>query len=207
MPDDSANTSTASSTPNRISVYQALGGGLVADVLLWRRRNLSVAIIVGGTIVWYIFERAGYNILSLLANAVLLLITILFFWAKSASLLNRPLPPLPKLEVSDSVVEKVADKVQLWINTALNIALDIAVSGDKQLFLKVICFLWVISYIGDFFNFMTFLYIGFLACFLLPVLYDENQDAVHEKLCFAQRHYRNILDLTGSTILIEHKSD
>lgn len=207
MPDDSANTSTAPSTPDRISVDQALGGGLVADVLLWRRKNLSAAVIVGGTIVWYLFQRAGYNILSLLANAVLLLISILFFWAKSASLLNRPLPPLPNFEVSDPVVEKVADKVQVWVNTGLNTLRDIAVSGDKQLFLKVICFLWLISYLGDFFNFMTFLYIGFLVCFLLPVLYDKHQAAVHEKLVFAQRHYRNILDLTGSTVLIEHKSD
>jgi len=57
-------------------------------VLLWRRRNASAAAVVGATAVWFVFERAGYSLPSVLANA-LLLVAILFFWAKSASLLNR----------------------------------------------------------------------------------------------------------------------
>jgi reticulon-3 len=58
-------------------------------VLLWRRSNASVAAVVGATAVWFVFERAGYSFLSVLANSLLLLVAILFFWAKSASLLNR----------------------------------------------------------------------------------------------------------------------
>jgi len=61
----------------------------VADVLRWRRRNASAAAVVGATAVWFVFERAGYSLPSVLANALLLLVAILFFWAKSASLLNR----------------------------------------------------------------------------------------------------------------------
>jgi hypothetical protein len=65
------------------------GPAPVADVLLWRRRNASAAAVVGATAVWFVFERAGYSLPSVLANALLLLVAILFFWAKSASLLNR----------------------------------------------------------------------------------------------------------------------
>jgi len=71
------------------SLHARLGGGAVADVLLWRRRNASAAAVVGATAVWFVFERAGYSLPSVLANALLLLVAILFFWAKSASLLNR----------------------------------------------------------------------------------------------------------------------
>lgn len=38
---------------------------------------------------WFLFERAGYSLITLVANVLLLLVVILFFWAKSASLLNR----------------------------------------------------------------------------------------------------------------------
>jgi reticulon-3 len=58
-------------------------------LLLWRRRNASAAAVVGATTVWFVFERAGYSFPSVLSNALLLLVAILFFWAKSASLLNR----------------------------------------------------------------------------------------------------------------------
>ncbi|CAN6381961.1 unnamed protein product [Urochloa humidicola] len=44
--------------------------------------------MVGATAVWFVIERAGYNLPSVLSNALLLLVSILFFWAKSASLLN-----------------------------------------------------------------------------------------------------------------------
>ena len=63
--------------------------GTVADVLLWRRWGTSVAVLVGSTTLWFLFERAGYNLLTFISNVILLLVVILFFWAKSASLLNR----------------------------------------------------------------------------------------------------------------------
>jgi hypothetical protein len=47
-----------------------------------------VAVVVGATAVCFIFGHAGYNFLLVLANALLLLVTILFFWAKYASILN-----------------------------------------------------------------------------------------------------------------------
>lgn len=61
----------------------------VADVLLWRKRCGSIALLVSSTSLWILFERAGYNPLTFVANVLLLLVVILFFWAKSASLLNR----------------------------------------------------------------------------------------------------------------------
>ena len=62
---------------------------LVADVLLWKKWCGGVVMLTSATALWYLFERAGYNFLSFVANVLLLLVIILFFWAKSASLLNR----------------------------------------------------------------------------------------------------------------------
>lgn len=64
-------------------------GDAVADVLLWKRWHRSVAFLVGSTALWFLFEIAGYNLLSFISNVLLLLVVILFVWAKSASLLNR----------------------------------------------------------------------------------------------------------------------
>jgi hypothetical protein len=47
-----------------------------------------VAPVVGTTVVWFVFECVGYSLPSVLFNA-LLLVTIIFFWAKFVSLLNR----------------------------------------------------------------------------------------------------------------------
>ncbi|XP_008811211.2 reticulon-like protein B11 isoform X2 [Phoenix dactylifera] len=182
---------------SRRSVHRALGGGAVADVLLWRRRNAGILVAAGATAVWFLFERAGYSFLSLMANAFLLVVVILFFWAKSASLLNRPLPPLPNLEVSEKFVGKAADEGRVWINRVLAVGHDVAIRRDRKVFLQVTMVLWLVSYIGSLFNFLTLVYIGVLLSLTAPALYDKYQGHVDEKLGMAHKlllkQYDNIL--------------
>ncbi|XP_057427636.1 reticulon-like protein B11 isoform X2 [Lotus japonicus] len=168
--------------PNRISVHHALGAGSVADVLLWKNWRGGVTVLVSATALWYLFERAGYNFLSFVANVVLLLVVILFLWAKAANLLNRPLPPLPDLEISEETIARVADSLQIWLNRVLSLAHDIAIKRNLLLCLQVVGALWVISYIGSLFNFLTLIYIGVLLSLSLPVLYDKYQDQINDKL-------------------------
>ncbi|KAF4382396.1 hypothetical protein G4B88_011348 [Cannabis sativa] len=182
--------------PRRISVHQALGGGYVSDVLLWKKWSVGVAVLLSSTALWFLFERAGYNPLSFVANVLLLLVVILFFWAKSASLLNRPLPPLPDLEISENSVVIAADVLRVWVNQALLIARDIAIGRNLKLFFQVALVLWVASYIGSFFNFLTLAYVGVLLSFSVPVLYDKYQHHIDDKLCVThkmiQTQYRKI---------------
>jgi len=82
--------------------------------------------------------------------------SLFFFWAKAANLLNRPLPPLPDLEISKETIARVADALQIWLNLALFVAHDIAIEKNFLLCLQVVGVLWVISYIGSLFNFLNF---------------------------------------------------
>ncbi|KAG1363933.1 reticulon-like protein B11 [Cocos nucifera] len=179
---------------SRRSIHRALGGGAVADVLLWRRRNAGILVVTAATAVWFLFERAGYSFLSLMANAFLLLVVILFLWAKSASLLNRPLPPLPNLEVSEEFVGKAAAEARMWINRVLAVGHHIAIRRDRKVFLQVTLLLWLVSYIGSLFNFLTLVYIGVLLSITLPALYDKYQDHVDERLGLAHKLLLKIYD-------------
>ena len=62
---------------------------IVADVMLWRRRNASLGILVGDVVARILFEKYGYTLLSLVANVLLLLVTILFFSETPATLISR----------------------------------------------------------------------------------------------------------------------
>ncbi|XP_022149172.1 reticulon-like protein B11, partial [Momordica charantia] len=193
--------SMASNSSRRISVHQALGGGYVADVLLWRKWCGGAVILTSTTALWYLFERAGYNFLSFVAHVLLLLVVILFFWAKSASLLNRPLPPLPDLEISEESVSMVAEELRFWINYALSIARDIAIGRNLKLFLQVALGLWIASFVGSFFNFLTLVYIGVLLSLSVPLVYDNYQDRIDEKLCVAYRYVQIQYKKLDETVL------
>lgn len=60
-----------------------------ADVMLWRRKNLTVGILAIMLATWLVFEKSGYTLVSLLSSVLFLLLTILFLWAKSAAIVNR----------------------------------------------------------------------------------------------------------------------
>lgn len=197
-------SSTATPPPPRRSVHRVLGGGQVADVLLWKRPKVGALLLIATSIVWFLFEQAGYSFLSLLANVLLLLVGILFFWAKSAAILNRPLPPLPNLEVSEDFIRKAADAARVWINQGLAIAHDIALGRNAKLFFQVATGLWLVSHIGTLLSFLTIAYVGVVLSLTVPVFYDKYQAQVDEKLCVAHKvlltWYRKIHDTVLSRI-------
>lgn len=202
--------SSSSAGATRPSVHRILGGRFVADVLLWRNRTAAISVAVGSTAFWILFNFAGYNVVSLIANSLLLLVSIIFFWAKSAALLNRPLPPIPNLEISNEVVEKSTERIRVWINRVLAVAKDIAVARDRKVFLQVILALWVVSYIGSLFSFYTLVYIGIVLSLTIPVLYEKYQDHVDEKLGVAREmflgNFNNVLSLSGRQVNKEKKA-
>ncbi|KAI3809876.1 hypothetical protein L1987_19479 [Smallanthus sonchifolius] len=177
----------------RTYVHDALGGGAVADILLWRNAYGGAVVLVVSTVFWFLFERGGYNIVAFVANNLLLLVVILFFWAKSATLLNRPLPPIPELDISEESVLIAADEMQVWINHAFSVAHEIAISGNLKTLIAVVSSLWLISYVGSFFNFLTLIYIGILLSLSIPFLYDMFQAQVDEKLIIVHKITSSII--------------
>lgn len=170
----------------------------MADVLLWKRWYASVGVLVSATTLWILFEKAGYNLLSFVANVLFLLVVILFFWAKSASLLNRPLPPLPNLEIPEEIVAKAAGIIHVYANYALSIGREIVIDKNLKVFLQVVSGLCVASYIGSLCNFLTLVYIGVLLSLSVPLVYDKYQHHIDEKFCLAhkiiQEQYKKIDD-------------
>ncbi|XP_041023571.1 reticulon-like protein B12 isoform X3 [Juglans microcarpa x Juglans regia] len=108
------------------SVHEILGGGLAADVILWKRKDVTLSILLVTLAAWVVFEKSGYTLLSLVSSVFLLLIIILFLWAKAASILNRPAPPLPDLHLSEEMVNEVANFIRLHVNNLLSVSQDIA---------------------------------------------------------------------------------
>ncbi|PWA84549.1 reticulon-like protein B12 [Artemisia annua] len=160
------------------SVHQILGGGLFADVILWRQKNVTLAILILTLVSWVLFERSDYTFLSYVSNVLLLLLLILFLWAKSAQILNRPTPPIPHLQLSEENTNEAAALIRDQINMLLSVSHDIALGKDPKKFAKVSAYLVLISIIGSLTDFRTLCYTTVFLVLTVPVAYERYEKHV-----------------------------
>ncbi|KAL4188463.1 hypothetical protein AMTRI_Chr08g160310 [Amborella trichopoda] len=172
------------------TVHEILGGGI--DVMLWRRKNLTIGILFVTAAAWIVFERSGYTLLSLISRVLLSLLAILFVWAKAASVLNRPPPPLPDLQLSEELVEESAAFIRSQTNYFLKVSQDIALGKDSKLFFKIAAYLWLISVIGSWTDFLTLGYTSLVLVLTVPALYEKYEDHIDT---YAEKAYTELLKL------------
>ncbi|XP_062232635.1 reticulon-like protein B9 [Phragmites australis] len=160
------------------SVHKLLGGRKVADILLWRNRNLSAGILAGATLVWFLFDVVEYNIVTLLCHIALLGMLLLFIWLNAAPLFDRPPPQIPEVIVSEHAFREIALTIHYKLAHFVSVLYDISCGKDLKKFLLVIGSLWILAAVGDTCSFTTLLYVGFLCALTLPALYERYEAEV-----------------------------
>ncbi|KAM0068866.1 hypothetical protein Hdeb2414_s0002g00077891 [Helianthus debilis subsp. tardiflorus] len=108
-----------------------------ADVLLWKRRRISLGIIVVATVAWLIFERSGLSFLTICSNVLLFLIVLRFLHVNYASFRDKPIQTLPELVLSEEMVNYAAASFRIKVNYLLLMAHDITLGKDFRLFFMV----------------------------------------------------------------------
>ncbi|KAH6827793.1 hypothetical protein C2S53_015403 [Perilla frutescens var. hirtella] len=177
MPIYSSDSDDAPSSPRKLfgkdkPLHSIFGGGRVADILLWKEKNLSAAILIGSTVIWSLFEVGEYNFITLLCYIFMTTMLILFIWSTGAGMIDWN-PPEPM-----TIPESTFRWLFLEINRILYKFYHVSCGQDLKTFALTIAFLWILSGIGNYFTSLNLLYTGFVFLMTLPALYERYQDEV-----------------------------
>ncbi|KAI7724695.1 hypothetical protein M8C21_004572 [Ambrosia artemisiifolia] len=153
-------------------VYNILGGGKSADVLLWRNKKISASVLGGATAVWVLFEWLNYHFLPLVCFGLVVCIIGQFIWSH---LLKRD---PPRLVLSDELFVNISTTVGAEVNRALGFLQHAGSRGDIKQLAIVVGSLLTAAIIGTWCNFWTVIYIGFVAAHTLPVVYEKYDDQI-----------------------------
>ncbi|XP_068335503.1 reticulon-like protein B8 isoform X1 [Pyrus communis] len=178
-------------------VHHILGGGKSADVLLWRNKKISASVLTAATVVWVLFEWLSYHFLTLVGFALVVGMLVQFLWSNFSGMISSSSPSkVPRLVLPEDLFVNIAVSIGAEINQGLAFVQDVAYGGNVKQFLMVVGSLWIAAVIGSWFNFLTILYIGFVAAHTLPVLYERYDDQVdsfvYQVLGLLQHNYRKL---------------
>ncbi|XP_054786818.1 reticulon-like protein B4 [Prosopis cineraria] len=159
-----------------------LGGGKAAEVVLWRKKDVSRRVLAAATALWFFFEVLGYHFISLACHALILVIILFFLWTKASMYIHKSAPHIPEVTIPRDCVLEVVSTVRNEINGFLeafrNLLRDITAGKDLKKFVIVIVALWFLSVIGSSFSFLTLFYLCTVFMFTVPMLYEKNEELV-----------------------------
>nr|KAJ0189674.1 hypothetical protein LSAT_V11C800446170 [Lactuca sativa] len=148
-------------------IYEILGGGKAANILLWRDKAVSGAVFIGVLTLWFLFEVAEYNLVTFLCHFTITLMLVIFIWSNGAKVFKWTPPEIPKFLLEESMLCKVICEK---LNVFLSWLIYIACGNDIKLFCLVILVVSMLSTIGNYITASNLLFIGkqtlFITCFL-----------------------------------------
>ncbi|KAL6010824.1 hypothetical protein ACLOJK_001266 [Asimina triloba] len=178
MPDHQPSSSKTRLFQRQRPLHALLGGGRVADAILWRNKHLSAAILIGVSAIWFLFEVAEYHFLTLLGHLSITTMLTVFIWSNAAALLDKNPPKIPETILSEPAFKALAMNFHAKLSAFLRMLHDIATGKDVKLFLLSIASLWMLSVIGSYGSTLNLLYLAFLCIQTLPALYERYEDDV-----------------------------
>ncbi|OIW04837.1 hypothetical protein TanjilG_13685 [Lupinus angustifolius] len=159
-------------------VHTVLGAGKAADVLLWKNKKVSAGVLGVGTAVWILFELLEYHLLTLVGHISILLLALLFLWSNAHTFIYKSPPQIPEVRLPEEPFLQIVSALRIEINRGFAAVRDISSGKDLKKFLIVIVGLWILSIVGNWFNFLTLFYIIFVSLFTVPVTYAKYEDKI-----------------------------
>ncbi|CAA7397669.1 unnamed protein product [Spirodela intermedia] len=182
-------------------LHALLGGGRFADVVLWRNKRLSGAILVGVTVVWLLFEVVEYNLLSLLSHLSIAAMLVVFIWCNGAALVGWEPPEIPREILSRNGIKEAAEIFHSKLSRLLSFLHRIARGEDLKTFLLTIVALWFIAAVGSCCSTLNLLYLGFLGVSTLPFLFEKYEDEIDHLVNKGGSDFRKVYRKVDSEIL------
>ncbi|CAI5977005.1 unnamed protein product [Closterium sp. NIES-64] len=167
----------------RSSVHKALGGGLVADLLLWQDVKLSLLAMLLAWMVlrWALGRVGGTPVLSLVATAVmgfLLHAAVLHRIAPIAKRFRLPLPDMAAVEwriPEKPVVEASQWVAATWNGSVAALQEKLLVERDWTTAGKVLVALTALQLLSSFITVYSLSFLALLAVFVIPSVLDKRQ--------------------------------
>ncbi|KAK4488361.1 hypothetical protein RD792_004120 [Penstemon davidsonii] len=153
---------------------------IVTDIMLWKKKNLNIILLLSATAIWTLMQIYHYTFLTLLSYVGMAVFTCLFFWANVHRLLKRETPDLSGIGISEQTAIDTANLIRKRIDEVVRLMFHVSVEREWFLSGGVVAALYLLSLVASYFDFLTLCYIGLVGGLTIPVIYMKNEHKIKD---------------------------
>ncbi|KAI5665896.1 hypothetical protein M9H77_15749 [Catharanthus roseus] len=152
----------------------------IKDVVLWRKKNQSILVILVATALYVALEVYQFNFLAVTSWVAMFVVTVLFLSGNIHRLLAKEAPDMSRMEMSEKTATEMAYTVKEVIEEGFRWLLRVGAERDLFAFGLTIGSLWLLSFIAGRFDLLTFLFTGVMLGMSVPVIYVKYEHKIKE---------------------------
>ncbi|XP_045170585.2 reticulon-4-like isoform X2 [Mercenaria mercenaria] len=180
----------------------------VLDLIYWR--DVKKTGVVFGSMMFILLSLTFFTILSVLAYLSLAILTVTLSFRVYKNVMQavqktnegHPFKKLLELDISlqSDVVESAADKIATNVNNCSKELRRLFLVEDYVDSLKFGLLLWLLTYVGSWFNGMTLVILAVVCIFTLPKVYETYQGPIDQNVNLVRGQLNNIMTQVSSKI-------
>lgn len=180
----------------------------VLDLIYWR--DVKKTGVVFGSMMFILLSLTFFTILSVLAYLSLAILTVTLSFRVYKNVMQavqktndgHPFKKLLDLDISlqSEVVESAADKIACNVNNCSKELRRLFLVEDYVDSLKFGLLLWLLTYVGSWFNGMTLIILAVVSIFTLPKVYETYQGPIDQNVNMVRGQLNNIMKQVSSKI-------
>ncbi|XP_016510130.1 reticulon-like protein B13 isoform X2 [Nicotiana tabacum] len=170
-------TSTEFPTP---SPTRDVSNDIVRDVILWKRKNLSVLTLLAATAIWLALEVYELKFVTLFSWMSMLAVAFLFFWGNIHRLLGKEPVDMSAMYISEKSAREMGAKIQEYVEKSLRLVFSVSAEKEWLVFAGSVASLGLISVVASYFDLLSLLYFGVVVGLTGPFVYVKYEHKIKE---------------------------
>ncbi|KAJ9170750.1 hypothetical protein P3X46_018833 [Hevea brasiliensis] len=179
----------------------------VKDIFLWRRKKLSLLVLIVATAAWVLLDIYEFNFITAASWAAMVIVSSLFLYGNLFRLFRKEEPNLSGLEVSEQTAIDTAKSLKEMIEGGIRWMFQSStVERDWFVFARVVAVLWLLSRAGNCVDLLTQVYIGISVGMTVPVIYMKNKERIKRCEEWMKKQARRFSEMVDDKVLRKVKN-
>ncbi|KAL3526738.1 hypothetical protein ACH5RR_011394 [Cinchona calisaya] len=153
---------------------------MIRDVLFWRRKYLSIIVLLVATATWIALQVYELKFVTVASWVAMFLVTFLFIWGNIHRLLNKEAPDVSRMEISEKAAVEMAKGIREWMEEGIRWMFRVGAERGWLVFTATVATSGLISWVASRFDLLTLLYFGIVLSMSVPVIYVKYENKIKE---------------------------